>query len=205
VIVRPATGLLVVIEGIDGAGKTTLRAALAQALRARGREVVETKEPTEGPIGKEIRRIAKEGRGTISAEEEFALFHEDRREHVKSVVLPALERGAIVLQDRSYFSSVAYQGERGLDRARLFERSKEIAPEPDVLLVCDLPAEVSLARLRSRGLAIDDFESLDHLRRVREIFVNLPGITLIDAMQPPEDMARAALEAVLSRLGEGAR
>lgn len=190
-----------VLEGIDGAGKTTLRAGLARELRQRGYEVIETKEPTDGPLGQRIREIAKTGRDAVTAEEELRLFHEDRREHVQTLVLPSLERGAIVLQDRSYFSTIAYQGERGLDRAALLEQSERIAPRPDVLLVCDLPPEVSLARVGARG-ARDDFEALEPLRRVREAFLALPGKTLIDATQPADRMLEQALAAVLHRLAE---
>lgn len=190
------------LEGIDGAGKTTLRGAIAEQLRARGHEVVETKEPTDGPYGKKIRELAKVGRKTVSALEEFDLFHEDRKEHVKSVVLPALERGAIVLQDRSFFSSVAYQGDRGLDREELFARSRSIAPEPDVLLVVDVPAEVSLERIGKTRAGADDFESLEQLRRIRNVFLALPGKTLIDATQPLDAALAKSLDTILLHLSE---
>ncbi len=191
---------MIVIEGIDGAGKTTLMNALATALRARGLEVVVTKEPTEGPYGRKIREIASKSRDRISAEEEFQLFHADRKEHVAQVVRPALARGAVVLQDRSYFSTVAYQGERGLDRARLLEMSEAIAPKPDLLLVVDLPPEIALARIQARGIARDDFEVLDALGRIRSVFLALPDKTVIDATRPPDEAAAQALAHVLDAL-----
>lgn len=193
--------MLIVLEGIDGAGKTTLRDGLAARLERAGHEVVRTKEPTDGPLGKRIREIAKAGRETVSAEEELALFHEDRRLHVQSLVLPALARGAVVLQDRSYFSTVAYQGERGLDRAKLLAMEQAIAPTPDVLFVLDLPPEASLERVRSRG-ASDDFETLESLRRVREVFMGFEGKHVIDAQRSPNEMLEAAwqvVEPLLSR------
>lgn len=193
--------MLIVLEGIDGAGKTTLRDGLAARLERAGHEVVRTKEPTDGPLGKRIREIAKAGRETVSAEEELALFHEDRRLHVQSLVLPALARGAVVLQDRSYFSTVAYQGERGLDRAKLLAMEQAIAPTPDVLFVLDLPPEASLERVRSRG-ASDDFETLESLRRVREVFMSFEGKHVIDAQRSPNEMLEAAwqvVEPLLSR------
>jgi dTMP kinase len=191
-------GLLVVLEGIDGGGKTTLLRGLAEALRARGREVVETREPTGGPLGRRIRELAAKSRAEISAEEEFQLFHQDRRQHVQDVVRPALERGALVLQDRSYFSSMAYQGERGVDRGRILVESRAIAPEPDLLLVIDVPAEVALERIRlSRGGGTDDFERLESLRRIRSFFVGLEGKTLIDGTRTPEQMRDQALRAIL--------
>ncbi len=187
------------LEGIDGAGKTTLRDGLAARLERAGHEVVRTKEPTDGPLGKRIREIAKAGRDTVSAEEELALFHEDRKLHVQTLVLPALARGAVVLQDRSYFSTVAYQGERGLDRAKLLEMEQAIAPAPDVLFVLDLPPEASLERVRSRG-ASDDFETLESLRRVREVFLGFEGKQVIDARRSPAEMLEAAWQVVAPRL-----
>ncbi len=191
--------MLIVLEGIDGAGKTTLRDGLAARLERAGHEVVRTKEPTDGPLGKRIREIAKAGRDTVSPEEELALFHEDRKLHVQTLVLPALARGAVVLQDRSYFSTVAYQGERGLDRARLLEMEQAIAPAPDVLFVLDLPPEASLERVRSRG-ASDDFETLESLRRVREVFLGFQGKHVIDARRSPAEMLEAAWEVVAPHL-----
>lgn len=195
--------MLIVLEGIDGAGKTTLRDGLAARLEQAGHEVVRTKEPTDGPLGKRIREIAKAGRETVSAEEELALFHEDRKLHVQSLVLPALARGAVVLQDRSYFSTVAYQGERGLDRAKLLAMEQAIAPAPDVLFVLDLPPEASLERVRSRG-ASDDFETLESLRRVREVFMGFEGKHVIDARRSPAEMLEAAWQVVAPLLSRKA-
>src|SRR5262249_1674101 len=144
----PVAGLLIVLEGIDGSGKTTLQRGIARTLRAQGFEVVETKEPTDGPIGRQIRALAQRGRSAVSPEDEFQLFHHDRKEHVQSVVRPALEAGRIVVQDRTFFSTIVYQGDRGLDRSELLERSRTIAPDPDVLLVIDVPAETAIERIR---------------------------------------------------------
>lgn len=186
-----------VIEGIDGAGKTTLQRGIAEALRARGRTVIETKEPTDGPLGRRIREIAATGRTGVTPQEELRLFHEDRTEHVALVVRPALERGEVVVQDRSFFSTVAYQGERGLDRARLLEQSRRVAPDPDVLLVVDIPAETALHRIRSgRGVPTDDFETLESLSRVRDVFLGFTDAIVIDGMQSPEQVLAASLRAI---------
>jgi dTMP kinase len=198
---RGTHGRLIVIEGIDGAGKSTLQRGLAESLRARGRTVLCTKEPTDGPLGQRIRALARDGRGSVSPEEELALFHEDRRQHVQEVVRPALERGEVVIQDRSFHSTVAYQGERGLDRAELWAKSLEIAPLPDLLLVVDLPAEVALERIRKNRAGADDFEQLDGLRRIRSTFLGFPGALVLDGTLPPEtllDAAEAALRPVIS-------
>jgi dTMP kinase len=196
-------GLLVVIEGIDGGGKTTLQRGLARALRDLGHTVVETKEPTEGPLGQKIRALAAGDRSAISAEEEFSLFHEDRKIHVETVVLPALQRREIVIQDRSYFSTVAYQGERGLDREELLEKSKEIAPAPDLLLVVDLAAERALERIRAhRSSGTDDFEKLESLARIRSIFQDLDQAHHLDGSENPSKIMANALEIILKVLSE---
>ena len=200
---RTNRGRLIVIEGIDGAGKSTLQRGLAEDLRARGRTVVCTKEPTDGPLGRQIRALAARGRDSVSAEEELALFHEDRRQHVQAVVRPALERGEIVIQDRSFHSTVAYQGERGLDRDRLWSQSLEIAPLPDLLLVVDLPAEVALERIRRSRAGTDDFERLESLRRIRSTFLGFPGASVLDGTLAPADLldaAKAMLPPVISQL-----
>jgi dTMP kinase len=193
-------GLLVVLEGIDGGGKTTLRGALAERVRALGREVVETKEPTDGPIGQAIRALARVGRGTVTPEAELQMFLDDRAEHVRAVVRPALARGAVVLQDRSYFSTIAYQAERGLDPAMIRARCEAIAPRPDVLFVLDLSADDALARITRRGAA-DDFEQRAVLERLRAVFAGLAEATRLDATQGPDALAEAAWRHLAPRLG----
>lgn len=197
-------GLLIVIEGIDGGGKTTLQSGLAEALRSQGHDVCETKEPTEGPLGQKIRALAQTGRSQVSAEEEFRLFHEDRKHHVETVVRPALARGEIVIQDRSYFSTVAYQGERGLDRDDLLEKSRQVAPEPDVLLLVDLEPQMALDRIRQqRGQETDDFEKLDSLTRIRTIFHSFAQAKRLDARNTPGHLLSEALNIVQSALKAG--
>lgn len=163
--------------------------------------VVCTKEPTDGPLGRKIRELARVGRGTVSPEEELALFHEDRRQHVESLVSPALSRGEIVIQDRSFYSTVAYQGERGLDPDRLWVQSLEIAPLPDVLLVVDLPAELALERIRKNRAGADDFEELGSLQRIRATFLGFPNAHVLDGTSSPEamlDAAQAIVQPVIS-------
>ena len=105
--------MLIVFEGIDGTGKSTQVRLLAQALEERGLTVVTSREPTDGPFGQKLRLSMITGR--LSPEEELALFHEDRRDHVEHLILPALEAGKVVILDRYFFSTMAYQGARGFD------------------------------------------------------------------------------------------
>ncbi|MCX7017301.1 MAG: dTMP kinase, partial [Candidatus Sumerlaeota bacterium] len=123
-------GLLVVLEGIDGTGKSTQARRLAEALEARGHTTRVLREPTDGPHGSELRRMAREGR--TDPQRERALFIADRREDVERNIRPALARGEIVVMDRYYFSTVAYQGARGLDPDELRAENEAFAPKPDL-------------------------------------------------------------------------
>jgi len=187
-------GRLIVVEGIDGSGKSTLVAGLAEALRARGVDAVATKEPTDGPHGRRIRALAAAGE-RLPPEEELALFEKDRAAHTVELVRPALAAGRWVVQDRGFHSTAAYQGARGLDRDWILRRSGALAPEPDVLLWLDLPVEAALARVDGRGDR-DAFES--QLEAVSAYFASMEGAVRLDAAQPAEDLVQLAL-AVLDR------
>ena len=192
--------MFIAFEGIDGAGKSTQIQRLAAHLRDRGHQVVTTREPTGGPWGQKIRAAAQRQR--MSPEDELAAFIADRREHVSQVIGPALAAGQTVLCDRYYFSTVAYQGARGLDPAAILA-AHDFAPEPDLLLVFDLPPEVGLERVRSRGAA-DLFEEAGELARVREIFLGLevPNKVVIDATRGPDTIAAEIQRRVDSALSK---
>ncbi|HRZ34937.1 MAG TPA: dTMP kinase, partial [Candidatus Paceibacterota bacterium] len=106
-------GFLLAIEGIDGAGKSVQAKAVAAVLLARGLDVVLTREPTRGPWGQLLRESAAKGR--LSPADELKAFIEDRKQHVAELIRPSLEAGRIVITDRYYFSTVAYQGARGFN------------------------------------------------------------------------------------------
>lgn len=195
-------GLLIVLEGIDGSGKSTLARNIEAALQAKGYQTILTREPTDGPHGAKIRALAERGeRDGITPQEEFQLFHEDRKEHVAKVVQPALASGAVVIQDRSYFSTVAYQSLRGLDGAWILKESESVAPKPDVLLVVDVPVETALERIsKSRGTPRDDFERADALRKIRETFLGFEGAVVIDGLGAIKTVEEHALRAILPKL-----
>lgn len=181
-------GRLIAFEGIDGAGKTTQATRLAETLRRGGVEVVTTKEPTNGPHGQRIRASAQTGR--LPIDEELSLFLADRREHVAQVIAPALARGAWVLIDRYYPSTVAYQGARGKDPAELLTMNEAFAPRPDLLLVFDIDPRVGLARVHARGDVADLFEQVDQLAAARAVFATLTGdhVRRIDASLPIDEI-----------------
>lgn len=183
-------GRLIAFEGIDGAGKSTQLARLRDRLTAAGRRCVATREPTDGPWGQAIRRSAQSGR--MSPADELAAFVADRRQHVDEVIAPALAAGDVVLIDRYYYSTAAYQGARGIDVAEVLE-ANAFAPVPDLLLMFDLPAEIGLERVRERGAGADLFEREDELRRARDIFLTLeaPETLVLDATLDADRLATA--------------
>lgn len=172
------TGVLIAFEGIDGTGKSTQLPLLAKALRDQGHTVVETREPTTGPYGQQIRALYRD-RSSVTPEQELELFLLDRRQHVAECIQPALDQGAIVLTDRYYFSTAAYQGAAGCDPAEVFGRH-DFAPEPDLVLLLTLSAEESVARIRDlRGELLNDFEQQEQLEKVAALFASFPHSCIV--------------------------
>jgi dTMP kinase len=186
-----AGGLFLVLEGIDGAGKSEQARALAEWLRARGEEVVLTREPTGGEWGLRYRRFAR-GELELSPDEVLRCFVLDRREHVAKLVRPALARGAVVVCDRYVASTLAYQAAQGIDRGVLRARlDAEDFPSPDATLWLRLPVSVALARLGQS--ANERFERTDFLARVDAEYARL-GLIEIDASG-----TREAVQAAIRR------
>ncbi len=187
-IAKDRQGLLIVFEGIDGTGKSTQVHLLAEALERRGYDVVTTREPTSGKYGQKIRTLFS-SRNTVSPEEELRLFLEDRREHVDQVINPALARGKIVITDRYYFSTAAYQGAAGHDVETILAANEKFAPEPDLVLLLLLSPSESISRIENnRKETLNDFEQEAELRKVAEIFLGIRRdfIVRIKASGTPE-------------------
>jgi dTMP kinase len=180
----------VVVEGIDGAGKSTILRRLAAHCESRGLQHVTSGEPTRGEWGMKLRRSMVEGR--LSLDEELALFLKDRAEHVERLIQPALKQGKVVLLDRYYVSTAAYQGARGADPEEILQMNERFAPKPDLVLLLDFDPAGGLDRIRARGDAPNTFEDLAQLRTVGEIFLRLrrPFIHRVDASRPPEEVWR---------------
>ncbi len=194
-------GLLVAVEGIDGTGKSTQVRRVAQRLTDAGISTVTTREPTHGPHGQRLRATALTGR--LSPEEELSLFLLDRAEHAQTLILPALRRGQIVLTDRYYFSTLAYQGSRGLDIKTLRDQNEAIAPKPDLLIILTLPIPTALDRIQQqRGTAPDLFESAAQLTACQAIFLHevqaFQPSQVIDAQPSPDAITAQILRALLT-------
>lgn len=166
-------GSLIVFEGIDGSGKSTQLALLADALRADGHEVVETGEPYDCEPGRKIREMARTPEG-VAPEQELEWFLEQRRVHVRELLGPALAAGHLVLSDRYFLSTVAYQGARGRGAERLLAESEAEFPIPDLVLLLEIDAGSGLARVAERGGQREPaFEEAAFLERVEGIFRGL--------------------------------
>ncbi len=181
-------GFLVAVEGIDGAGKTTVSALLAQYCGERGLACTYSKEPTSLRFGRQLRESARSGR--LGSAEELELFLNDRKDHASRSLRPALEFGAIVILDRYYWSTAAYQGARGIDPAEILAANEAHVPRPDLVVLLDVPPGAGLDRVKVRGDIPNEFEKAQALARAREIFLDLhhagsagPSVC-IDASQP---------------------
>ncbi len=194
-------GLFIVIEGIDGTGKSTQVRRLGEWFEKQGREVVLSREPTDGPWGKKLRESAATGR--LSAEEELHYFLNDRRQHVEETIAPALAAGKVVILDRYYFSTMAYQGARGFDPVEIRRMNEEFAPLPNLLLILDLDVETAHQRIGHRGDSTNEFEKFESLKRCREIFLSIsdePFARVIDSKAPLDEVSERMQQAVESFL-----
>ncbi len=190
-----------VFDGIDGCGKSSHARAMAQYLRSRGHDVALLKEPTkESPAGKRLRDALLSGERP-SPEEELRLFVEDRRWDVENRIRPAIDEGKIVVLDRYYYSTVAYQGARGIDTKRIWEMNS-FAPRPDIAFIMDIEPEEAMKRLHRREDR-DYFEEIEYLRKVREIFLSmraLPEVVIIDSSGTFNETQREIMEKMESIL-----
>ena len=207
-------GLLVSLEGPDGAGKSSVLEALVPILEENGHQVVTTREPGGVPISEAIREVILDQKNTeMDGKTELLLYIASRRQHLIEKVLPALESGKLVIMDRFIDSSVAYQGfGRGLGVSDI-EWLNQFATDglkPDVTLYFDLDVEEGLARIaRNKNREVNrlDLEGLDMHRRVRQgylyAFENEPDrIIKIDASQTLESVVQDSLAVLNKRLND---
>ncbi len=187
-------GLFVTLEGPEGAGKSTNREYLAERLRACGVDVVLTREPGGTPLAERIRELLlTPADEPMAVDTELLLVFAARAQHLAQVILPALERGAVVLCDRFTDATYAYQGGgRGLSIERIAQLEAFVQGElrPDLTLIFDLPVEVGLARAAARG-RLDRFEQegLRFFESVRRAYLERAKAApsryrIIDAGQP---------------------
>lgn len=205
------SGYFIVFEGGEGAGKSTQEALLAEALASEGRSVVRTREPGGTPAGEAIRNVllSNEYAG-LSDRAEALLFAAARGEHVKQVIKPALEDGAIVICDRYLDSSVAYQGygrELGADRVRDLSVWATEGLLPDLTILLDVDPTVGLSRVESPDRL--ESEPIDYHQRVRSAFLDIAArepsrFLVVDASGSVEEIAATIRGCVVELLGGSA-
>ncbi len=172
---------LVVIEGIDGTGKSTQAQFLEERLNEEKRVfakngVVRIAEPTKSPYGIKIRQAMMQATDRLSFEEELDLFVQDRKLNVEQNIRPALAKGKVVILDRYYFSTAAYQGTRGkMSWQEIIEINERFAPKPDILLVFFLSVDKALERIdkdatSAKREARSYMERKDTLEKVQAAF-----------------------------------
>ena len=171
----PERGWLIVFEGIDGTGKSTQCREMEAYLNTLEIPVTRLREPTDGIWGQKIRKILSDGRGDLTREEELSWFIKDRREDVEKNIVPALNLNKVVLMDRYYYSTAAYQGALGLDPKNILRENENFAPIPDRTYVFTAPPEECLARIESSRESHSSFEKLDYLNQVQKIFDSFDG------------------------------
>lgn len=208
-------GKLIVFEGIDASGKTTQAKMLADSLRADARAVVLTKEPFLGlpmiagillsasklPTHKDS--LPSNASHSLAPQTEALLFAADRAEHVHKVLSPALNEGKLVVSDRSFYSSIAYQSAVDGMSEEWIRSINNFAPEPDVVLLLDLDPELAHSRVEGQARQFSHFEDVKKQVRIRENYLKLArenNWTIIDASLPEADVHSRVL-AVLEAKG----
>ncbi|MCX7974922.1 MAG: dTMP kinase [Candidatus Aminicenantes bacterium] len=198
---REKRGLLIVIEGIDGSGKTTQARFLARKLKKLGLSVITLREPTRSRWGRKIRAMAR-SKISLDPQEELELFLRDREDNVKRHILPALNQKKIVILDRYYFSTMAYQGARGIDPLYIRKINEAFAPKPDAVFILHLSASEGLSRISHRRKKDILFEQERYLEKVAEIFQSLKGRNFyhLDATQSKPQIGELIFNRVIALL-----
>ena len=181
---------LILFEGIDGSGKTSLSQMLINTLEAEGIDTLHLREPSDSVWGRKIRELASR-KDSISINEELDYFIRDRKWNVKHNLLPALSRKKVVVLDRYYLSTACYQGARGLDMDTILETNKAFAPEPDIIFLIDVDVATALDRIgKNRPARARLFEQEEFLKRVRQNYLSLTedNLYVVDGSPPLEEV-----------------
>jgi dTMP kinase len=198
----------IVIEGLDGSGGTTQSRLLTDWLTRSGHKVLLTREPSSGPVGKLIRKSLSGSSESAKMSDAVLpyLFAADRRDHLDQEIIPSLEKDQIVISDRYYHSSLAYQS-LSIGLPRVTELNASFL-RPDITFFLWLSPEVSFERVQLRGLPVERFETLDRLRAVAESYKSVIAhckamgekIVKIDASRSIEEIHSDICQSVVELL-----
>ena len=188
-------GMFIVVDGIDGSGKSEIVRMLRNYLSNKKYEVLKTREPTDGKYGRKIREMLKKEKDPKSNSAKMAeFFVEDRKEHMEKEIEPFLSKSNskinIVLCDRYYYSTIAFQGAQGLDVKGLIAKNKDFR-RPNIAFILDIEPSVALKRIEYRRK--EKFEQLEFMKKIKKNFLALPkllkdNIKIIDASKPLKDV-----------------
>ncbi len=196
-------GLFIAVEGLDGAGKSTLLKKLVKTLSQEGYKTILTQEPTNGEWGQKIREHLTAG-SKISPQAMAELFLRDRREHAKNFLLPNLQEKQIILCDRYYLSTLAYQGACDLELEKLKRQNETWAPVPDLVLYLKVPLEEALERVSKRPLYKPEaYETKEFLAKVEQLYeesLKHFKYIVVDAMLPEEKVLEESLKGLIPYL-----
>ena len=190
-------GIFIVVDGIDGSGKSGIVKMLCDYLLSKKKyKILSTREPTNGTHGKQIRRmLTEENDPKISGKDMLELFVKDRKEHLDKEIGPFLSKSNehelnIVLCDRYYYSTIAFQGAQGLDVNDIISQNKNFR-KPDIAFILDVEPSLALERIEYRKK--EKFEQLEFMKKIRENFLRLPkllndNIKIIDSSESLKDV-----------------
>jgi dTMP kinase len=181
-------GTFICVEGLDGCGKTTQAKILVKKLK-NSHNALYTAEPSRGKVGTYIRTSYLYNEKRLSSVLEALLFAADRIEHVETAVLPALNKGRLVISDRYVYSSLAYQGAAGLS-LEWIEKINEHALAPDLAVFIDVDPEVVMSRLKPHKSVMENLETQQKVREIYLKFVEKGILTRINGNQPKKEVAK---------------
>lgn len=192
--------LFIVVDGIDGSGKSEIVKILHNYLFSKGKKynILTTREPTNGFYGKQIRKMLRQEKDPQSNSKKLMnLFIKDRQEHLEKTIGPFLKKSNnhelnIVLCDRYYYSTIAFQGAQGIDTKGLVAKNKKFR-KPDITFILDVEPFLALKRIEYRKK--EKFEQLDFMKKIRENFLRLPkllndNIKIIDSSKSLKNVFR---------------
>lgn len=187
--------IFIVFDGLDGSGKGEMISRLKDYLSdKKDFKVLLTKEPTDGKYGAEIRKMLKQEKDPLARSELcLELFVKDRKEHLEKEIEPFLkQKNSIVISDRYYYSTIAFQQAQGIELEKVIFRNIPFR-NPDIAFILDLPAETAIKRIDKRGLQKEKFEQLMFMKQLRKNFLNLKkdiddNIKIIDASKPRKEV-----------------
>jgi dTMP kinase len=191
-------GAFIVLEGLDGSGKSTQAKILAGRLK-KSHMAIYTAEPSRGKIGVFIRKRILYGDTRLPICVEALLFAADRIEHIRNEVLPALESGFLVISDRYLYSSLAYQGSAGLNLDWI-QTINAYALKPDLALFIDVNPETVLKRLRRKKSVMENLETQQRVREVYLSYVDKGELININGNKPRKEVAKDVFAAVTALL-----